>query len=294
MSTLTPEIRKELAVAFDAISITPSRRAQVNADVATILSHKALYQQIEDKTRVVWYMTGVFHIRECSGSMTAYLGNGDPIDQVTTDVPSGRGPFPDFVAGAVDALAYEKTAEHIGGDLSIGNLLAVTETWNGEGYREKGVVDPYNFAATSAYKSGKFVGDHEYSEDAVDQQSGCAALLLTLWTQGEIELLGEAISVKFPPVTPPAGEQQAVHGFVLRSTAYIGVRAACANVGAMLDVTNDPNGNLVASVTKSGRPASKLAVTTIAGTGYCRARGFAQACGYGVEFDADSGTLTFS
>src|ERR1700721_4336654 len=73
------------------------------------VSHKSIYQNIEDRTNVHWVFVAVTHYRESSQDFTRNLGQGDPLNRVTVHVPAGRGPFngPNaFADGAVDALAH--------------------------------------------------------------------------------------------------------------------------------------------------------------------------------------------
>ena len=80
---------------------------QANKEAARLQKNKSIYQQIETITRVPWYFIGLCHDREFGFDLNTYLGNGQPLNRVTTIVPKGRGPFlgPNaFVDGAVDAL----------------------------------------------------------------------------------------------------------------------------------------------------------------------------------------------
>ncbi len=51
------------------------------------------------------------------------------------------------------------------------------EQYNGLGYASKGLPSPYIWAGTDQYTKGKYVADHVYDPNAVDQQLGCAGLL---------------------------------------------------------------------------------------------------------------------
>lgn len=125
-----------------------------------------------------WYV-GCLHYREnTSLSLHAYLGNGQLIvgsGKKSTIVPVGRGPFRTFHEGAVDILkmmGFEKFMSW-----TPGECLERAEKWNGLGYKNRNVPNPYLFAGTSAYSKGKYSRDGHYDPDLVDKQLGFACLL---------------------------------------------------------------------------------------------------------------------
>jgi lysozyme family protein len=62
----------------------------------------------------------------------------------------------------------------------LGGALTLLEEYNGLGYAARGLPSPYVWAATDQYVKGKYVADGHFDPDVVDQQLGCAALLLEL------------------------------------------------------------------------------------------------------------------
>src|SRR5262249_60763230 len=89
------------------LKIRPARADEVGKEANRLLKGKNTYQQIETKTGVPWWFVGLCHYRESHFNFKTYLGNAQALDQITTIVPKGRGPFTGaspFVAGAAERL----------------------------------------------------------------------------------------------------------------------------------------------------------------------------------------------
>jgi lysozyme family protein len=125
-----------------------------------------------------WFIVAVIDQMEGGGGANTYLGNGQSLHHVTTEVPAGRGPFASFHAGAVDAL-------HLGGldkvtAWPIERIAYESEDWNGWGYLDKPIVDPYLAAWSNLYTKGKWIADHVYDANAVSAQPGALTILKVL------------------------------------------------------------------------------------------------------------------
>lgn len=154
------------------------KKAAADAAARRILAGKPRYQAVEKQTGVPWFFIGLCHLREGNLSFETYLGNGQSIRRVTTIVPKGRGPFPDFESGARDALQKQGlTAIH---DWSLERIAYCLEGFNGFGYRAHGVHSPYLWAGTNRYTRGKYISDGVFDANAVDSQLGSMAVLASL------------------------------------------------------------------------------------------------------------------
>jgi lysozyme family protein len=110
------------------------------------------------------------------------LGNGQPLNQVTTIVPIGRGPFPNFEAGAIDALNLQGANDIT--DWSIDGILHFLEGYNGYGYSKyHNMNSPYLWSGSNQYTAGKYVADGKFDPNAVSQQVGVALLLKVIINQ---------------------------------------------------------------------------------------------------------------
>lgn len=141
---------------------------------------KSRYQAVSATTGVPWAVIAVIHERECSQDWNASLAQGDPWNRISVHVPAGRGPFKSWEEAAVDALVQCPPYVARNADWSVGGTLTALEQYNGLGYAERGKPSPYIWSGTDQYTSGKYVRDGVYDPSAVDNQLGCAGLLLSM------------------------------------------------------------------------------------------------------------------
>jgi lysozyme family protein/peptidoglycan hydrolase-like protein with peptidoglycan-binding domain len=197
---------------WETMQIRPSSITEAQREANRLLSNKGIYQKIEAVTHVPWFFVGLCHDRESAFNLNTYLGNGQPLNQVTTIVPKGRGPFlgPNaFINGAVDALRLEGLVG--ASDWSIARTLFRLEAYNGFGYHSKGVNSPYLWSGSTVYgppeqRAGKFVGDGVFNPNEVDPQLGVAVILK--------ELIGLDNSITFdaaPAVPSGSPEPDVAH-----------------------------------------------------------------------------------
>lgn len=141
---------------------------------------RSRYQAVSVRSGVPWAVVAVIHERECSQDWAGSLAQGDPWRQVSVHVPAGRGPFSSWEEAAVDALVHCAPYAARNTDWSIGGTLTKLEEYNGLGYAARHQPSPYIWSGTDQYKSGKYVRDGVYDPNAVDNQPGCAGLLLSM------------------------------------------------------------------------------------------------------------------
>ena len=173
---------------WKACHILPEWMHILDIVAGKLAAAKARYQTVEAKTGVPWAVVAVIHQRESSQSWAASLAQGDRWDQVSIHVPAHRGPFPNWEAAAMDALVICPPHAAHWTDWTIGGALTLLEQYNGLGYA-RGPVDhatghqyppqasPYIWSGTDQYHRGKYIADGHFDADAVDHQTGCAALL---------------------------------------------------------------------------------------------------------------------
>lgn len=145
-----------------------------------LVAAKARYETVASETNVPWWVIAVIHERESSQSWSASLAQGDPWDRVSTHVPKGRGPFTSWEAAAVDALKVCPPYASKWTDWSAGGAMTLLEQYNGLGYFHKGLPSPYVWSGTDQYVKGKYVRDGVFDPNEVDEQLGCAGLVLTM------------------------------------------------------------------------------------------------------------------
>ncbi|MGZ3323301.1 MAG: peptidoglycan-binding protein, partial [Xanthobacteraceae bacterium] len=169
------DLKAEYADLWRRMQVRPEREAEVDRLARTLLGLKSRYDEVAHTTGVPWFVIAVLHRRESDGDFRTYLGNGEPLNRRTRIEPIGRGPFPTWEAGAIDALQFDgldKVREW-----TPERACYEIEKFNGFGYRNKNVKSPYLWSFSNIYDRGKFVADHQFSFSAVDQQCGAMPIL---------------------------------------------------------------------------------------------------------------------
>jgi lysozyme family protein len=154
------------------------RPGSFNSVAKHLVEAKQRYLMVTSKTGVPWAVIAVIHEREASQNWAGSLAQGDPWNRVSVHVPAGRGPFASWEEAAIDALVNCAPYAGRNRDWSIGGTLTMLEQYNGLGYASRGIPSPYVWSGTDQYVGGKYVRDGVFDPSAVDQQLGCAGLLL--------------------------------------------------------------------------------------------------------------------
>ncbi|RBP17511.1 lysozyme family protein [Roseiarcus fermentans] len=206
LETLFQKYRSDYEVNWQAMQIRPGSVGEASKAASRLLRNKTVYQQIEAITDVPWPFIGLCHDRESGFDLNTYLGNGQPLNRVTTIVPKGRGPFTGpnaFIDGAVDALRIQGFVGAT--DWSLARTLFRLEAFNGFGYHSRGVQSPYLWSGSTVYgppeaRAGKFVSDGVFDPGVVDPQLGVAVILKELIGLDPSIVFGAAPSA--PSVSP--------------------------------------------------------------------------------------------
>ena len=151
------------------------KMASVKQICDRITLHKDIYEKVEAKTGVPWFVVACISSLESGLDLKACLHNGERIigtGRKTTLVPKGKGPFETWEEAAIDALG-----KHSASGWSIGYCLDFLEKYNGLGYRRRGIPSPYVWSFTDQYTKGKYVADGVFNPDAVSGQCGAAAIM---------------------------------------------------------------------------------------------------------------------
>jgi lysozyme family protein len=173
-------LAKANAARWPAAKLT--RAAEFIPTAKRLVAGKARFQMMAARTGVPWFVIAVIKQRE-SGNDPNWLGNianGQAWAKTTTIVPIGRGPFTSWEEAARDALVNCAPFASRNRDWSAGGTLTLLETYNGLGYANKGLPSPYIWSGTDQYRAGKYVRDHVFDSAVVDEQLGCAGLILAM------------------------------------------------------------------------------------------------------------------
>lgn len=201
MPTFNEQEKQRIKNLIDTARITKDTSWYKKVVLPKILNNKAKYKAVADKIGCPLAMVPLIHCQESGsdlGVFKTYLGNGQPINQKTTIVPKGRGPFPSWEAGAIDALLYDGIDKIK--DWSLEKMLYEMEGFNGYGYRGKGINSPYIWNFTSHYSKGRYVKDGVYDPNVVSANIGCFALYKML-VDADKEFSVDAITTPIVKVT---------------------------------------------------------------------------------------------
>lgn len=194
-------LTKEYEYLFSICTINGNKKLEVEKICKKILLNKNKYVAVEEKIGTPWYFVAAIHCREASLNFNTYLGNGDPLNKVSVHVPKGRGPFPTWEAGAIDALNFEGYSNLK--DWSLGATFRRMEGYNGWGYRTGRLqgttplnASPYIYGFTPFYQKGRAIEDHSWYPDSADNNAGCMAILKQLEIMGETLFAYERPAVK--------------------------------------------------------------------------------------------------
>jgi lysozyme family protein len=230
---ITPEVTEAgYRNLWNACVINPEKAAAADELAAKIVSNKTRYQTVEAQTEVPWFVIGCWHYREANFDFNTFLGNGQPLNQVTTQVPAGLGPWDSWEAGAVEALKKYRNPL----PWTVEFCLYNSEAYNGFGYFSKNINSPYVWSWTNQYVSGKYTADHVFSPGAVDVQCGCAAILKALEHSGAIAFketkMPDTPAVPTVVATHPVTGQQ----FTLPQINIAEIESALKTIGTILPI----------------------------------------------------------
>lgn len=174
--------------AWENMEIKPDILPKAQKKAREIIGLKDKYVSLQNITGVPWYFIGLLHMRESNFDFETHLHNGDPLNENgrfkrTVHVPANRPMAPPkngktytFEESAIDALTYEfgKVKEW-----SIEQIAFLQETYNGFGYRQRGVASPYLWSGSNQYVKGKYISDGKKGWDptVVDKQLGVMVVL---------------------------------------------------------------------------------------------------------------------
>jgi len=184
------DLASEYQACYDSCRIKEEKLNQVDEYCKNLKRYRSRYEPVGNPLGIPWYFIGIIHALESTFNFDTHLHNGDPLTGRTINEPKdrperGEPPF-EWEESARDALAGEGFANK--SDWSIPMMLYRLEAYNGFGYRSKKIFTPYLWSFSNHYIKGKYVRDHEFSENAVSRQCGATVILRRLVYTGVVAL----------------------------------------------------------------------------------------------------------
>lgn len=179
---------------WKAATVDPRRRIELDKLIARYQANPAPYQSVQrmHANGVPAVVAFCLFYRECDNNFRCSPAQGNPLTRRSYEDPRGRipGKNPPFLWADAAYDAYY-VVDHLDRTQwsSLSSALDKMESFNGFGYRGKGIPAPYLWSATSLYgvpgaPRGKFVRDHVFDRNATDGQAGVCAILLRMKERG--------------------------------------------------------------------------------------------------------------
>lgn len=187
---------------WESMHIKAARLPEFKVIASKICANKTRYGYIEATTGVPWWAVGTIHYREADLNFNSQLGQGDPLNEVSRNVPKRRGPFFNhptdapghdaFYRGALDALIDCPPKAAAWPNWTAGGTMTIFEEYNGLGPEMHGVASGYVWSGTDQYTGGKYIRDGVWDPRYIDIQDGCAPIVAMIIAMDD--------TVKFPGV----------------------------------------------------------------------------------------------
>lgn len=192
----------EYVALFCSATLRPDRRNEVLSIARKIATNRPRYDAVSRTVGLPWFVIGILH---------AMHGDGD-FNQSVLKAEKTR--ESDWEARAVLEL---KDAGLTCGR-SVPEIARALESFNGLGYRDRGVPSAYLWAWTSVHEAGMFAAGGGYLPTAVPARPGAMAIL-----KGLIEV--DPLSLDLPPLGRPKTWVKATNAKPGRSVPWKGLAA---------------------------------------------------------------------
>lgn len=168
------------------------------------------YKQVSAQTGIPEVFIATSFEREASSDFSRSPAQGDHWNQVSHNVPAGRGPFPNWKAAAIDAYHIDHLDAVGKANWTWARACYEGELFNGFGYRSHGIHSPYLWAGSNNYSHGKFTSDHGYDPNQADKQLGIIPMMKAMVAMDStLDLIGSAPEeidvLPKPPLPAPEG-----------------------------------------------------------------------------------------
>lgn len=167
--------------------IAPESRQKVEEAYERATANKARIIPIAERLKLPWSLIAALVERESSGNMYRHPANGDSLHDKTSHDPIGlpKESEPPYTFESVAEEEYREIVRPASGEWNLTRMMQAAERFNGVGYWKADRRSPYIVAATTLQMPGKFVRDHVFDDEWVDDQVGCLALWLMMMENGE-------------------------------------------------------------------------------------------------------------
>ncbi len=193
------------------VQIRPEKLFELDKHLGRMLIGYPRYTVVSLAQNVPWWFIAIVHGLEGGYNFSTHLHNGDKLQARTVRDPAGRPETgnPPFLweDSARDALGIKQSVMSASwkDPAAIGYAF---ESYNGFGYRSKGINSPYLWSFSNHYSIGKYVKDGVYSASAVSAQAGSMTILKHAINRGIVNMF----EISAPPPAPIQQQYQQKYG----------------------------------------------------------------------------------
>ena len=183
----------------------PNRVAEIDAVAKRLINPNSIknYQQVQDQIGVPVIVQACICEREDGNDFSKNPANGDAWNRPSVHVPKNRGPFPGWVAAAIDAFSVCARLNQNSVPWSLPYACYAWEGYNGFGYRAHGIHSPYVVGGTNLQQPGKYIGDSNFDPSVMDTQLGCLPIAMRMIELSPDLAFGPDVKVMPAPTTVP-------------------------------------------------------------------------------------------
>lgn len=166
---LKPEYTQLLA----AMVVREECRHLVDEVAVRLCQNKTRYQPVTEQDGVPVIFIAPSFEREASSNFNDSPAQGDPWRKMSVHVPAHRGPYPNWLAAAIDAYRINGLDKVGRGNWTWELICYYGELFNGFGYRDwHHMHSPYLWGCTNIQTVGKYPSDGKFDPNDMDPQLG--------------------------------------------------------------------------------------------------------------------------
>jgi lysozyme family protein len=166
-------LKGEYSQLLAAMVVREECRHLVDEVAVKLIGFKTRYQAVSAQDGVPVVLIAPSFQREASSDFNLSPAQGDPWRRMSVHVPAHRGPYPSWLAAALDAYRINGLDKVGAGNWTWELICFYGEMFNGFGYRDiHRMHSPYLWGGTNIQTIGKYDADDEFNASHMDPQLG--------------------------------------------------------------------------------------------------------------------------
>lgn len=213
------ELQGEYTTLLQGMKITRTQAVETACNVILRPSNLDRYKTVAAKTGVPAVFIGALDFREDDCNPHDGLGQGDPWNSKSVNVPRGCGPFNSWEEAAEFYIHFDHLDDN-SVPYDVVYACWKGEIWNGFGYRNHNVHSSYLWGGTNIQQAGKFVRDGKFDATVTDTQVGIIPIITRCIERVPALAFGAPVIRMVPPAQVPLVPVQ-IPIFSLKQTKWV-------------------------------------------------------------------------